>query len=43
MRPIFAALLALALIVIAQSGHVSAQSGCPEGYVDCGRGVCCPR
>jgi hypothetical protein len=43
MRPIYAALLALALIAIAQPGHVSAQAACPEGYVDCGRGLCCPR
>jgi hypothetical protein len=38
MRPIFAALLTLALIAIAQPSHA-----CPQGYVDCGRGVCCPR
>ena len=38
MRPIFAALLALALISIAQPGLA-----CPPGYVDCGRGVCCPQ
>lgn len=38
MRPIFAALLTLTLIAIAQPSHA-----CPQGYVDCGRGVCCPR
>jgi hypothetical protein len=43
MRPIFAALFALALIAIAQSGHVIAQAACPHGYVDCGRGLCCPQ
>jgi hypothetical protein len=42
MRSIVAALLALALIAIAQSGPVIAQS-CPQGYVDCGRGLCCPQ
>ena len=38
MRLISAALLTLALIIIAQPGHT-----CPQGYVDCGRGVCCPQ
>ena len=38
MRPIFAALLALALFSIVQTAHA-----CPQGYVDCGRGVCCPQ
>jgi hypothetical protein len=39
MRLMYAALLALALIItIAQPGHA-----CPQGYVDCGRGVCCPQ
>jgi hypothetical protein len=39
MRLMSAALLTLALIVIAQPSY----AGCPSGYVDCGRGVCCPR
>ena len=38
MRPFLAALLALALIAIAQPGQA-----CPQGYVDCGRGLCCPQ
>jgi len=38
MRLMYAALLALALITIARPGHA-----CPQGYVDCGRGVCCPQ
>lgn len=42
MRSIVAALLALALLAIAQSGPGIAQS-CPQGYADCGRGLCCPQ
>jgi hypothetical protein len=38
MRLISAALLAMALIIIAQPSYA-----CPTGYVDCGRGLCCPR
>lgn len=38
MRWIFAALLALTLVGITTTSHA-----CPKGYVDCGRGVCCPQ
>jgi hypothetical protein len=38
MRLISAILFALALLAIPAIGHA-----CPAGYVDCGRGVCCPQ
>lgn len=32
-------LMLLSSAVIVGPGHAA----CPNGYVDCGRGVCCPR
>jgi len=38
MRIMYAVLFALLLIALPTIGHA-----CPNGYVDCGRGVCCPQ
>lgn len=38
MRLTYAALLTFALIGIAQPSLA-----CPNGYTDCGRGLCCPK
>jgi hypothetical protein len=38
MRVISAVLFILSLIAFAH-----ATQACPSGYVDCGRGVCCPQ
>jgi hypothetical protein len=38
MRWMFALLLALTL-----TGITTISYACPQGYVDCGRGVCCPQ
>ena len=35
---ISAVLLTLVLIGITTTSHA-----CPQGYIDCGRGVCCPQ
>jgi hypothetical protein len=38
MRKIYAVLFAMLLIGVPAIGRA-----CPAGYVDCGRGVCCPQ